>query len=540
MKTWTRTSLLAAACALAAAPATAQFGFTGTGYPVGPTPDATAVGDFDGDGDFDLAVTNDAPDKVSILFNFGNGTFSAPVPVFLAGGSSPHTPVAGDLDGDGDVDLAVSLKNVNQVQIIVNNGGGVMVPGATFPVGSEPRDMAIGDLDGDLDSDLVVSNRSGDSVSVLRNTRGLTFLVTSYPAGLDPRDVDLGDVTGDGLLDIVVASHDSDAITVLRNTGAAAFTANPPVSTAPRSPEGVVLARFDGNGTLDLAASGSNGGVEFALVSLNGGGGAFGAFAPFVLSGVDAGTMDAADFDGDGDNDLAIENRSSNDVSLLQNNGAGSFGPNQLFFAVGTAPGHLVAAHFDLNPVADFVVTNETTGNVTVFLNGAGGASPMLTICHPGDEGAMSCPCGNAPAVLGRGCENSAGTGGARMTAAGTASLVADSLVFTTVGERPSALSIVLQGPTAFSGGVAFGQGVRCMTGTLKRLYNRTAAGGSITAPQAGDPSVSVRSAALGDPISAGQSRFYMTYYRDPVVLGGCPAGSTINASQSGRIVWAP
>lgn len=538
MRTWTRTTLFAAGCALAAAPATAQFGFTTTGYPVGPTPDATAVGDFDGDGDFDLAVTNDAPDKVSILFNNGNGTFSAPVHIFLGGGTSPHTPVAGDLDGDGDVDIAVSLKNVNMVQLIVNNAG-VMTPGATFPVGSEPRDLAIGDLDRDLDQDLVVSNRSGDSVTVLRNNRGLSFLVTTYAAGLDPRDLDLGDVTGDGLLDIVVAAHDSDAITILRNTGAAAFTANPPVSTAPRSPEGVVLARLDGNGTLDIAASGSNGGVEFAMVSLNGGGGAFGPIAAFVLSGVDAGSMDAADFDGDGDNDLAIENRSSNNLSLLQNNGAGSFGPNQLF-AVGTAPGHVIATHLDLNGVADLVATNETTGGVSVLLNGAGGASPMLTVCHPGDEGAMGCPCANPPSVLGRGCDNSAGTGGARLTAAGTASLVADTLVFTTSGERATALSLVLQGPTAISGGIAFGQGVRCMGGTLKRLYAKTASGGSITAPVGGDPTVSARSAALGDPISAGQSRFYMVHYRDPNILGGCPAASTINATQTGRVVWAP
>jgi len=274
-------------------------------------------------------------------------------------------------------------------------------------------------------------------------------------------------------------------------------------------------------------------------VSLNGGGGAFGPVVAFVLSGVDSGSMDAADFDGDGDNDLAIENRSSNNLSLLQNNGAGAFGPNQLF-AVGTAPGHVIATHLDLNGVADLVATNETSGSVSVLLNAAGGASPMLTVCHPGDEGVMGCPCANPPSVLGRGCDNSAGTGGALMTAAGTPSLGADTLVFTTGGERATALSLVLQGPVSLSGGTDFGQGVRCMAGTLKRLYSKTASGGSITAPQGGDPTVSARSAALGDPISAGQSRFYMTYYRDPNVLGGCPASSTINATQTGRVVWAP
>jgi hypothetical protein len=83
--------------------------------------------------------------------------------------------------------------------------------------------------------------------------------------------------------------------------------------------------------------------------------------------------------------------------------------------------------------------------------------------------------------------------------------------------------------------------GVRCTNGTLKRLYSKSAAGGSITAPSfaAGDPQVSVRSAALGDTILAGQSRWYLVYYRDPVVLGGCPPASTFNATQTGEVTWS-
>jgi hypothetical protein len=538
MAIWTRTLLTTAGIALASLPASAQFTFGTTGFPVGAAPDATAVGDIDGDGDLDLVVTSDAPDKISILLNTGNGSFAAPIHIFLANGSSPHTPVTGDLDGDGDVDVAVSLKNSNAVQVIVNNAG-TLVPGPTFAVGAEPRDLAIGDLDRDGDADLVVSNRSGNSVSVLRNDGGLVFSVASYAAGTDPRDLDLGDVTGDGLLDIAVAAHDSDMIVILRNTGGAAFVANPSISTAPRSPSGVTLARLDANGTLDVAASGSNNGVEFAMVSLNAGGGVFGPMAAFVLTGVDAGTMDAADFDGDGDNDLAILNRSTNDVSLLRNNGAGGFGADQRF-GVGSSPGHLVATHLDKNGVADLVVTNENTGGVSVLLNGTGGASPMLTTCHPGEEGVRNCPCANAPASLGRGCDNSAGTGGAVLSATGTAAVSSDSLVFTTGGERATALSLVLQGTAAIGGGTDFGQGVRCFGGTLKRLYVKTASGGSITAPAAGDPSVTVRSAAIGDPISGGQSRFYLVYYRDPIVAGGCGTALTFNGTQGGTVVWNP
>jgi hypothetical protein len=40
--------------------------------------------------------------------------------------------------------------------------------------------------------------------------------------------------------------------------------------------------------------------------------------------------------------------------------------------------------------------------------------------------------------------------------------------------------------------------------------------------------------------IQPGQSRWYLVYYRDPVVLGGCPASSTFNATQTGRVDWNP
>jgi len=99
----------------------------------------------------------------------------------------------------------------------------------------------------------------------------------------------------------------------------------------------------------------------------------------------------------------------------------------------------------------------------------------------------------------------------------------------------------VLQGTASVSSGVVYGQGVRCVGGALKRLFTKTAVGGSISAPDfgAGDPTVSARSAARGDVIQAGQARWYLVYYRDPIVLGGCGASSTFNATQTGRVDWS-
>ena len=169
-------------------------------------------------------------------------------------------------------------------------------------------------------------------------------------------------------------------------------------------------------------------------------------------------------------------------------------------------------------------------------------ATGFANVCAPGIGGVIACPCSNPPGGPGRGCDNSAGTGGAVLAAAGVAYLSTDSLVFTTSGERPTALSIVSQWIGTSASGLVFGMGVRCTSGTLKRLYTKSAVAGSITAPDfgAGELPVSARSAALGDTILAGQSRWYLVYYRDPHVLGGCPSSSTFNATQTGVVTWWP
>jgi hypothetical protein len=166
-------------------------------------------------------------------------------------------------------------------------------------------------------------------------------------------------------------------------------------------------------------------------------------------------------------------------------------------------------------------------------------SAEFTSFCSPGSDSA-ACPCGNPPSGANRGCNNSSFTGGAQLSMTGHAALGSDTVQFTATGEKPTATSVFLQGNGANLAGVVFGQGIRCVAGTLKRLYVKSAVGGTAVAPVGGDAPVSVRSAALGDTISAGQPRFYMVYYRDPTVLGGCSASSTFNATQSGAVGWIP
>lgn len=178
-------------------------------------------------------------------------------------------------------------------------------------------------------------------------------------------------------------------------------------------------------------------------------------------------------------------------------------------------------------------------GGAGAFEFTAGCGPPGVDYCFPGQAGVIVCPCGN-PGNPGAGCNNSANTGGAILTSSGAASLANDTLQFTASGEKPTALSIFLQGTLTLGTGIGFGQGVRCVAGPLKRLFAHNAVAGVVVAPVGGDPSVSVRSAALGDVIVAGTSRYYQTYYRDPTVLGGCSPFSTFNVTQAESVVWSP
>jgi VCBS repeat-containing protein len=117
---------------------------------------------------------------------------------------------AGDLDGDGDLDLAVAKFFSNNVTILTNDGTGTFTATSTPTAGDGPFSVAADDLDGDGDLDLAVANRISDNVSVLLNTTPLAGTSNTAPAALDdaystPEDTALT-VPGPGVL-----ANDTDA-----------------------------------------------------------------------------------------------------------------------------------------------------------------------------------------------------------------------------------------------------------------------------------------------------------------------------------------
>ncbi len=99
---------------------------------VGTKPVAIAAGDLNGDGKVDLVVAN-GDGTISVLLGSGTGTF-APAVAYTAG--VPTSLALGDFNGDGKLDVAVSNGGNSTVSILLGNGDGTFQPmGPGFPVG---------------------------------------------------------------------------------------------------------------------------------------------------------------------------------------------------------------------------------------------------------------------------------------------------------------------------------------------------------------------------------------------------------------------
>jgi hypothetical protein len=146
-----------------------------------------------------------------------------------------------------------------------------------------------------------------------------------------------------------------------------------------------------------------------------------------------------------------------------------------------------------------------------------------------------NCPCSNLGSP-GSGCNNSSATGGALLSVTG--STTPDTMVLLSTGELPSVFSVFIQGRLSINNGAPYGDGVRCVNGGLKRLRYKNADQGQVSFPDPTTPSITERSAQLGDVITPGSSRYYQVMYRDPVAtFCGVPT-STFNISSAIRIDW--
>lgn len=126
--------------------------------------------DLDGDGDEDvLALLTDGTLKV--LFSDGadgwEGPTSEPWVSYTAPGGATDVEV-GDLDGDGDVDVALAATTDDAIVVLLNDGAGTLMP---LPIalasGAAPTRIALGDVNSDGVPDIAVAVALAQPVLVL-------------------------------------------------------------------------------------------------------------------------------------------------------------------------------------------------------------------------------------------------------------------------------------------------------------------------------------------------------------------------------------
>ena len=380
--------------------------------------------DFDGDGIVDLAGFEPGSPCSSMSVYAGRGDGSFVAPTFNVGkfDRSARSLVAEDIDGDGSVDLAVSLLDraadpIWEMTIFHGEGDGSFVEERRRILGA--FHWATGDFDGDGDLDFLTGDGISNSIQLQRNNRNGTFdsvEVIEFEPGPGIRWVGEGDLNADGTLDGVTllrtptqASREWSLVTLL-NDGRGRFLSASPQWTLVSNTVAGALGDLDHDGDLDLVL---NSGDSEIVTALNRGNGVFGepmvhkfdepsglgaALAlldangdgnldAFAAGGFLLGTGDGrlatraflwpphinsrvvgfSDMDGDGISDVLLS--CGEGLSVLRGRGAGAYSEEERYAIRGVRP--TAFGDFDRDGDLD-VASLPTRAGLSVYLNRTG------------------------------------------------------------------------------------------------------------------------------------------------------------------------
>ncbi len=277
-------------------------------------PTDVAVGDLDSDGDQDVAVTllGATPNDSGSVLVLRNGGFDQDGNWIIEGttqhavGLQPSAIALGLLDADGHLDAAVTNAGSDSVSVLVNSGAGdaSFDPPVDFPVGAQPQDLAAGNFNGDTFPDLLVANGGADTLLVLGNdgSAGFTQVLANLFTGPSSIAVDPSDLDNDKDADVVAAAAGFGQLFTFRNLGGGVFAAPVTVSVG-AGPVDLVAADLDENAFIDLVTA-NNGDGTVSVVLNNGDG----TFAPAVNLPVGdlPRSLTPIDLEGDADIDVAV------------------------------------------------------------------------------------------------------------------------------------------------------------------------------------------------------------------------------------------
>lgn len=353
-----------------------------------------AFGDINNDGNQDLMITGETTfgSRCNVIYmNDGYGVFERVERSTFEAVYNSSTAFA-DIDGDGDLDLLISGDSNNSPVTILyeNTGNGVFVEVINTPfVASSSGDITFGDIDGDGDLDVFiggifaghskfyVNDGVGDFVEIPNNT---------FPSTLFNNSIILEDFDGDGDLDVMFTS--SFGISIFNNNGNNTFnisTNNGFNTYVSANQSAKAVADVDGDGDMDIVFTGAPMGPNslVTFLYLNDGTGSFVQDVSAPFEGVNLGSLEFADVDNDGDQDLMVAGKNSSNVAITKlytNNGSGVFTENTSTSFPGIYESSIAFADVDNDGDQDLLLSglgietakifeNDGTGNFTEVLN---------------------------------------------------------------------------------------------------------------------------------------------------------------------------
>jgi len=289
---------------------------------------APAVGDIDGDGAPEIVVNT--LNGVVWAWN-ADGTEvrdgdanPATIGVLYARAGAEYEwsrsgPALVDLDDDGALDIVFGTKNdsTGLKRLIAIRHDGTFLPGFPYIANAGiSTDIVAGDLDGDGQVELVFYTNAATVYAVRANGTNYPGYpkATGLPVTADWVTVPaLGDINGDGFLEIIYAPNQTGLIGRL-----AALSTNYPAGTSgqfiggwpvtlPGSSEGSpVIGDIDGNGSPEIlhGIGGGDAAAPYNLYAFHADGTAVAGF-PITLNGPVMNGVTVTDLDADGDVDIA-------------------------------------------------------------------------------------------------------------------------------------------------------------------------------------------------------------------------------------------